>query len=188
MSPNTSTMPRAAEAIAQWPKDAASVAQTMIDDHGEPDEVTDSRLIWMNRGKWKEIVAYRESWHHEFPFPHNDSLESVTRYPVPLEKVRQLAEFDGSVVVYRTRGHLSATCHDEQANFLALNLAHDIIEGNKTVAQAREAYVQAMVDYRAEKPTPYMEALQFEPHDGADPDIAVTSAHELRMRAESESE
>lgn len=176
---------RAQDVIATWPEDSREVAQGVIDTHGEPDEATESRLIWHDRGAWHELIAYRETWRHEFPFPHNDCLESVTRYAVPLEKVRQIAEFDGSVVVQRTRGHLSATCHDEQANFLALNLAHDIASGLRTVGEARQAYVESMVDSRAGRPTPYMEKLQFEPQsDAADPDRAVTSAHELRLRAE----
>lgn len=179
------TARRAEEVIAEWPKDSRDVAQTTIDEHGEPDEVTQSRLIWLERGKWKEIVAHRESWHHEFPFPHNDCLESVTHYSVPLDKMRQVTEFDGSVTVHRTRGWLSATCHDEQANYLALNLAHDIAGGLRTVGEARRAYVQNMIDFRAGRSTPYMDDLQFEPQaDAADPDRSVTSAHELRVRAE----
>ena len=185
MDPTTHVASRADEVLAEWPKDSRAVARSAIDQYGEPDEVTESRLIWLRRGKWKEIIAYREMWHHEFPFPHNDCLECTTTYRVPLDKVRQLAEFDGSVTVERTRGHLSATCHDEQANCLALNLAHDIAAGSRTVDEAREAYVQNMVDFRAGKSTPYMEDLQFEPeHDAPDPDEAVTSAHELRQRAE----
>lgn len=178
-------MKQARQAISAWPKDARDVAETAIGQHGEPDEVTDSRLIWRDRGKWREVIAYRDMWRHEFPFPHNDCLESVTQYAVPLDKVRQIAEFDGSVSVHRTRGHLSATCHDEQANFLALNLARDIADGVRTVGEARRAYVQNMVDYRAGRPTPYMDDLQFDPQPAAaDPDFAVTSAHELRTRAE----
>lgn len=185
MSPGTSTAMHGAEVIAKWPKDSAGVAQALIDQHGEPDEMTDSRLIWRGRGKWKEIIAYREMWHHEFPFPHNDSVESVTQYRVPIDKIRHLVEFDGSVTVARTRGHLSATCHDEQANYLALNLAHDIATGIRTVGEAREAYVQNMVDFRAGRPTPYMDDLQFDPQaTAADPGVAVTSAHELRLRSE----
>lgn len=177
----------AAETIAAWPNDARGVAEGVIDTYGQPDEVSESRLIWHDRDPWVEIVAYRATWHHEFPFPHNDSIECVTRYGVPLEKLRHLAEFDGSVTVRRTPGHLSATCHDEQANFLALNLAHDIATGVRTVGEARAAYVQNMVDYRAGRPTPYMDGLRFAPQpDAADPDVAVTSAHELRLRAERE--
>lgn len=181
----TGVVSRASEVIGRWPKDSAGVAQTVIDRHGEPDEVTESRLIWRDRDRWKEIVAYREMWHHEFPFPHDDSVEGVVQYRVPPGKVRQLAEFDGSVTVHRTRGWMTATCHDEQANYLALNLARDIVEGVRTVGEAREAYVQNMVDFRAGRPTPYMENLQFEPQrDAGDPDTSTTSAHELRVRAE----
>lgn len=185
MSPNTSVAQRAAEVIARWPEDSAGVAQSVIDQYGEPDEMTESRLIWRDRGKWKELVAYREMWHHAFPFPHNDSLESVTRYRVPIDRLKQLAAFDGSVTVARTRGHMAATCHDEQANLLALNLAHEIVTDVRTVSEARAAYVQNMVDFRAGKPTPYMDDLQFEPQaDSADPDVAVTTAHELRVKAQ----
>lgn len=189
MSTGTYAETRASEVIAEWPEDSREVARGVIDQYGEPDEATASRLIWRDRGPWYEMIAYREMWRHEFPFPHNDCLESVTRFSVPLDKVRQLAEFDGSVVVHRTRGHLSATCHDEQANFLALNLAHDIASGLRTVGEARQAYVENMVDFRAGRPTPYMETLQFEPQrDAGDPDKAVTSSHELRVRAEASKE
>ena len=50
---------------------------------------------------------------------------------LPVEKFTALAEFDGSVVVERTAGEVSARCHDEQANFLALNLMNDIVTGAK---------------------------------------------------------
>ncbi|MDQ3477432.1 MAG: hypothetical protein M3492_14190 [Actinomycetota bacterium] len=39
---------------------------------------------------------------------------------MPTEFCTPLAEFDGSVIVERTAGEVSARCHDEQANFLAL--------------------------------------------------------------------
>lgn len=175
----------AEDVISSWPSDSRDVAQTAIDQHGEPDEVTESRLVWRDRGKWKEIVAHKEMWHHEFPFPHNDCLESVTQYAVPLDRVRQVAEFDGSVIVQRTRGYLSANCHDEQVNLLALNLAHDIAQGLRTAGEARRAYVRAMLDFRAGRATPYMDDLQFDPQpSAADPDVAVTTAHDLRVQAE----
>jgi len=67
---------------------------------------------------------------------------------VSLDTFSALAHFDGSVTVSRSRGLLSARCHDEEANHLAVNLAHDIITGSKTVAQARQAYVDTMLAFR----------------------------------------
>ncbi|MGH2686459.1 MAG: hypothetical protein ACRDJP_13425 [Actinomycetota bacterium] len=40
------------------------------------------------------------------------------------------------------RGDMSARCHDEEASHLALNLANDIVEGKKTVQEARDHYAQ----------------------------------------------
>ena len=43
--------------IQNWPEESREAAQLVIDAHGEPDEVTDTRLIWHHAGKWKRIVA-----------------------------------------------------------------------------------------------------------------------------------
>jgi hypothetical protein len=78
---------------------------------------------------------------------HIDSVESTIDYHVPTQKCSALGEFDGSVVE-RTVGEVSARCHDEQANFLALNLMNDIVTGAKTVEDARRYYAKEFLDYR----------------------------------------
>jgi hypothetical protein len=100
-----------------------------------------------------------------------------------VEKFSALAAFDGSVVVERTAGEVSARCHDEQANFLALKLMHDIVTGAKTTQQARDYYAKEFADYRRKKPTPYMEKLYFKPadRDAADPDTRVLSDADLEQ-------
>ncbi|MGH2381269.1 MAG: hypothetical protein ACRDG7_08620, partial [Candidatus Limnocylindria bacterium] len=92
-----------------------------------------------------------------------------------------LAEFDGSVICERTAGEVSARCHDEQANFLALNLMHDIVTDAKTVQAARDYYAKEFADYRRKKPTPYMDGLKFRVPAGqqADPDERVLSDADL---------
>lgn len=168
------------EVIKSWPDDQRQTTQTMIDQYGEPDEVTPDRLLWLNRGRWREIIASREGIPHDFPFPHLDIVENVTDYRVPPGKCSELAEFDGSVTVRRTAGTISARCHDEQANLLAINLSNDIINGEQTVEGARKAYVAAMVEWRGKGSSAYMDELQFEPQTKTnDPDVAVTTPGEL---------
>src|SRR5690606_10288109 len=108
-----------------------------------------------------------------FPTPHIHSVECVIDYRVPVEKFDELARFDGSVIVERTVGEVSARCHDEEANFLALNLMHDIVTGAKSVEEARYYYAKEFLDYRRKKPTPYMEGLKFHvgDTDTRDPDV-----------------
>ncbi len=56
----------------------------------------------------------------------------------------KLAQFDGSVVVERTRGELAARCADERANNLALNLAHEIIIARKSCEEARRFHAETV--------------------------------------------
>jgi hypothetical protein len=172
----------AAQTIQTWPEESREAAQLVLKKHGEPDEATDTRLVWRNRGKWKRIVATRDFFQHQFPAPHTDSVECVIDYRVPVEKFTPLARFDGSVIVERTAGEVSARCHDEEANNLALNLMHDIVTGQRDVEQARGYYAKEFADYRRKKPTPYMQGLRFPPADGAtvDPDARVLSDRDLQ--------
>jgi hypothetical protein len=171
------------ERIAGWPKESREAAQLVLDKYGEPDEAGESQLVWHRRGEWKRIVASKAFYQHEFPAPHQDSVESFIDYRVPPEKFSDLAAFDGSVIAERTAGEVSARCHDEEANRLALNLMHDIVTGAKTVGEARAYYAKEFADYRRKKPTPYMEKLRFAPADGgtADPDRRVLSDEDLRQ-------
>ena len=173
-------------AIADWPKDAREAAQLVVDQYGEPDEVNDSQVTWHKPGPWKRIVASRQVHEHNFPAPHLDSVESVIDYRFPIDKARDVCAFDGSVVINRTEGEVSARCHDEQANFLALNLMHDIATGARTTEQARQYYAKEFADYRRKKPTPYMEKLRFSPPGGhtADPDTRLLSDKELEEAVE----
>jgi hypothetical protein len=91
------------------------------------------------------------------------------------------------VVVERTAGEVSARCHDEEANNLALNLMHDIVQGEKSVDEARDYYAKEFLDYRRGNPTPYMEKLHFVPGNGGsgDPDERIISDSDIE-KAEAE--
>lgn len=168
--------------IDDWPEESREAARLVVRKYGEPDEATESRLVWYRRGPWKRIVAQKTFFRHFFPIEHTDSVETFIDYRVPPDRVSDLAAFDGSVIVERTAGEVSARCHDEEANLLALNLMHDIVTGQKTVQQAREYYAEEFLRYRRREPTPYMERLHFAPEDEStapDPDEAVLTEADL---------
>lgn len=173
--------------IEEWPEDPREVAETVIEKYGEPDEATPSRLIWFDNGPWKRSVLRREAVVHKFPREHNDLFEQTIDYGVDPEHYDDLGRFDGSVHVDRTGGELSAMCHGEPANFLAINLAHDVITGQRSVEEAREFYAEAIAKKDAGNPPPYTQEFQFELPEGdqADPDEpAITD--EMRERAQQE--
>lgn len=174
-------MTEAQSIIEDWPKESREAAQLVLDKYGPPDEATARRLIWHQRGDWKRIVASKVFYEHAFPAPHNDSVESFIDYRVPPEKIADIAKFDGSVVVERTVGEVSARCHDEEANRLALNLMHDIVTGVRSVKQARDYYAEEFLNFRRNRPTPYMDKLRFDLPTGetADPDKRIISKDQL---------
>jgi hypothetical protein len=148
--------------IRDWPALAKKVAHLTIRQYGPPNEAIPSSLIWYNNGPWKRTVVSREEIPHDFPAPHTDVIEQAISYRVPPEKLSELAKFDGSITVYRTRGEVSSSCDMEAANFIALNLMHDIVEGKLSAEQARRAVGEIMTAYLLNRPTPYAERLQFE--------------------------
>ncbi len=178
----------ATDILAGWPEEAREAAGLVVKQYGEPHEATESALTWHGVGSWKRIVAQRAFWQHTFPAPHTDSVETFVDYRVPPEMFTPLAQFDGSVMVERTSGEVSARCHDEQANSLALNLMHDIVTSQKTADEARDYYATEFLDARRKQPTPYMDKLNFTSASSAaaaDPDERVLSDEQL-AQAENE--
>jgi hypothetical protein len=153
---------QAQEIIQDWPETASKAAQAMIDKYGAPAEATPSLLIWYNNGPWKRTIVYKEEIDHDFPMPHKDVLEQVINYEVPPDHFDDLAHYDGSVIVERTKGEISARCDKEEANFLALNLANDIVQGNKTVEEARQVYGESITQMMQGNPPEIMQRLMFE--------------------------
>ncbi len=69
--------------------------------------------------------------------------------------------FDGSVLIDRTQGELTARCDVEEADILTLNLANDIVMGRKSVAQARQVFGQVEAELLMGRRSPLVNALQF---------------------------
>ena len=105
---------------------------------------------------------FKDPIQHDFPMPHQDVLEQFIHYRVPPDKFDELANYDGSVICERTAGWMSARCDKEAANFLALNLAHDIVTGEKDVQAARKAYAEKIQGLMQGKQDPYTSGLQME--------------------------
>jgi hypothetical protein len=148
--------------INDWNSMSKKAAKLTINQYGPPNEATESRLIWYNNGPWKRTIIYRDEIPHDFPQPHTDVIENFINYSVPPEMFSELAKFDGSVIVERTRGEVSSRCDMEAANILALNLMNDIVTGKINAEEARYIYCEVTSAFMMNRPSPYAEKLQFE--------------------------
>ncbi len=169
--------------IDDWPDTAQKAARTILERYGLPDEATPNRLIWHHNGPWKRTVITREEVPHNFPKPHNDVLEQFIDYQVPPESADDLAAFDGSVIVERTKGELSARCDKEEMNFLALNLAHDIATRRRSVDDARRAYTEKAMTWMMKRSDDegYTEGFQLEVPTGGTGDPDETTIEETML-------
>lgn len=87
---------------------------------------------------------------------------------MPWDLVDELTAYDGSVWFHRTRGELSAQCDVEAMNFLALNLAHDVVTGMRSVDDARAFYAKTAMEFKqGNRSSPYVTGLRFQPDRNA---------------------
>ena len=71
-----------------------------------------------------------------------------------------------TVVVTRieTRGEVTVTCDKEEANFLSVNLFHEIVTGKRTVDEAKYFMADTEANYIFKnKSSPYLEKILFPP-------------------------
>jgi hypothetical protein len=164
-----------------WPKITLAVATDLVTKYGQPNASNARELTWYNNGPWKRTVLYKEELQHNFPYPHKDILEQTVNYRVPLEKIADLVKYDGSLVVDRTRGELTIHCNNEESNTLILNIADDIVKGDRSVEQALAYHAQVIRGVQIGEAETYPYKLRFKaPQPGADTADADEEAPLLR--------
>lgn len=172
--------------VEEWPEAPKKAAEKILEHYGAPNEATPTKLLWYRTGPWARMELTADEVVHNFPTPHTDYLTQYVDYRVPARSASDLVEFDGSVLVDRTAGQIGARCDHEAYNTLTLNLAVEIIEGKRSVEDARRFYGETAAAFSMGRPAPYAEALQFAVPTGetADPDEAIIGTSMLHQTVE----
>jgi hypothetical protein len=155
----TTPLVTAEQAIADWPSDARLAAKIMIEEYGQPNEINEQHsLVWHNNGPWKRTVVSREPL---TALNSGDFLQQVVSYRVPVGKPLELESFSRHIGVNKAENELFSCSNSEKMNFLALNLAYDIIQEKKSAEQARRFYGEVETLMQAGKTSSYTEGLIF---------------------------
>ena len=147
--------------IEGWPAAPKKVVPEVIKKYGLPNEATPTILIWHDSGPWKRTIVTSDETAHDFPTPHTDYISQTINYDIPLEKLVDVLSFDGSIIVYRTAGQVTASCDNEAANLLTVNLMNDIVTGVKTVDEARHEFGEQTAAWMLNREAPYTESVRF---------------------------
>jgi hypothetical protein len=128
----------------------------------------------------EKITVTKMESKHSFPVEHTDMMQTTIMYNVE-DKMDDLGMFDGSVTFDRTQGTIGARCDLEANNFLALNLANDIVTNKKSVEQAQKHMVILLNKKMSGESPEYMDKLTFSSQpNAADPDKNTTGLTKLR--------
>lgn len=162
-----------------WPESSKSAISSLKSKYGLPSSVTEDMVVWTTSAPFKRSVVMKEEVNHQFPIQHSDVLMQTVDYRVPLDKVAALSKFDGSLLVDRTKGELSARNDREEMNILALNLADKIVRGEMTVEQARREYSKNAEAFAAGTSGKMLTSLNFSSQGNtSDPDTMMQSQSE----------
>ena len=144
-----------------WPEQSKKVAAITVAKYGEPDSTDDNSLIWYDKSPWQRTIVHREG---NRSLTGSDAvLEQAVNYLVPLAKFKELELFEPRLTPNRTRNELSMRSESEPMNFLAINLADEIIVGWKGVDEAKDFSAQVSKLAKSGKSSPYLEGLRFQP-------------------------
>jgi len=179
-SASTYSMPVSQEGLTEmtksWPEPSRAAISALNTKYGLPSAVTEDMVVWNNSSPFERTIVFKEEVNHQFPFQHSDVLMQTVDYRVPLDKVSALAKFDGSLIIDRTKGELSARNDKEEMNNLSLNLADKIIRGEMTVEQARRAYRKNAEAFAAGTSNQLISGLTFKTEGNTqDPDSMMES-------------
>jgi hypothetical protein len=160
--------------LKNWPAASQKAAREIEAKYGKPSGATSDMIIWNNNGVWAKTIVYKKETKHNFPQPHTDVVEQWINYRVAVNDFCKLAAFDGSITASRTNGTISVRCEKEAMNFLALNLADDMLKNNRTSDQARENYAkEARAFMEGKKPVLTQKLNFFADPASPDPDSSM---------------
>lgn len=159
--PGTFTVAQVEETTRDWPEASRKAIKHMTDTYGAPAAIGAGMAIWGETGPWKRTVVFNREVPHDFPMAHVDVMQQWVNYQAPAEMYDDLARYDGSIVMERTSGEMSARCDKEAANFLAVNLAHDIATGKRSVDDARMEYGKQIKGLMAGEKSAYTGGVMF---------------------------
>ena len=159
--PRAPTDGTAESVIKDWPRGVRATARMLIERYGPPSKAGANELVWTDNGPWLRTTLHKDGLTRAMLGRTKDRLEQTIAYAVPEDKVAELRRYDSRITVNRDAGELTSLADTESRNYLALNLADDIIKGHRTAREAGAFALRARLLENSGKSSPYLEGLIF---------------------------
>jgi hypothetical protein len=133
----------------------------MLEKYGKPDQISSRSLAWYYNRPWQATEVFRDPGTRHRLTRNKDYLRQTVSYYVPEDKIADIMRFDPRLRVDTVRAELSARSDSEDMNYLALNLADDIVTEKRSVENARSFYIRTRQLALSGKMSPYLDRLLF---------------------------
>jgi hypothetical protein len=133
----------------------------MMEKYGPPNVAGPILLAWLHNEPWKRTIVFRFAAIDD-PTAQGDVLAQTIIYPIPASKWDDLSSFGHGLTYDPLSQELTARASSEEANFLALNLADEIVSGRRDVPAANRFYQKTISQSLSGKSSRYMERLLFD--------------------------
>ena len=137
------------DSLKNWKhEDAKGYAEKLIDEYGQPDEVTETMLKWNKLGSFgkgeMETYIVDESIPHAFPKPHRDYVYTVMNIKVPSDMLDTLGHVTGSIIYDGLKETVTARCGSLYANAATMGFVRDMVDGKVPVEDgpAKKEYAE----------------------------------------------
>ena len=126
------------DSLKNWKhKDAKEYAEKLIEEYGQPDEVTETMLKWNKLGSFgdgeMETYVIDESIPHSFPAPHRDYVYTTMKMKVDSDMLDTLGHVTGSIIYDGLKETVTARCGSLYANAATMGFVKDMIDGKVPV-------------------------------------------------------
>ncbi|MFA7614258.1 MAG: hypothetical protein WCY48_08475 [Candidatus Caldatribacteriota bacterium] len=158
---NQDAFETASKLAAGWPQSSIVAAKELITKYGNPTETTSDQLIWRNFAPFKEIIVHKNLYSSYFPLLHQNPVEHVIDYKASPDRISNVWNYNGSVVLNRTKGEMSAFGPNEEMNVLSMNLTHKIMTGEIDEDRAKVIHGQETLDFLNGEKTSLTQSLIF---------------------------
>jgi hypothetical protein len=148
-------------AIMNWYTFSQVSALKLIAEYGPPDRIESSQLVWINQGPW-EITSVWDTQPNDDTTLGPENLEQTVAYPVTTEQREKLQAFSDKIHVNGAGTEMSSRYSSEELNFLALNLADQVVKGMRDPADARGFFDLTLQLGAAGRTSTYTQGLLFD--------------------------
>lgn len=149
------------EILSQWKHEARNLAETIIKGYVNPNEASMNTLTWYNIAPWRKTIITNRPQTIDYPIPHQGFIANTLAYPIPLERLKDVIEFNNNLLIDFLNHEMTSRSDDPALNILNFNFIHEILTNQIKVDEAKKLYENEFLAYKSGKLSSYTTKLNF---------------------------